>query len=132
MKVLLDTNVYTAFKRGRPTVLAHIRTARQVVFSTIVAGELLFGFRYGARFEHNWAELQAFLDSPRVSLLPVTLDTADRFGRISAQLRRRGRPIPTNDVWIAAHAMESGAELLSFDAHFEAIHGLAWTSLDAI
>jgi tRNA(fMet)-specific endonuclease VapC len=57
----------------------------------------------------------------------VTLETADRFGRIAAALRRRGTPIPTNDVWIAAHAFESGAELLSFDRHFEQIDGLAWT-----
>lgn len=132
MKVLLDTNVYTAFKRGDPTALARVRSARQVVFSIIVAGELLFGFRHGARFEQHHRELQAFLANPRVSLLPVTFDTADRFGRISAQLRRNGRPIPTNDVWIAAHAMESGADLLSFDAHFEAIDGLVWSPLDSV
>ena len=51
MKVLLDTNVYTAFKRGDPTALARVRSAQQVVFSAIVAGELLFGFRHGARFD---------------------------------------------------------------------------------
>jgi tRNA(fMet)-specific endonuclease VapC len=130
VRILLDTNVYTAFKRGDATALARVRGAREVVFSTIVAGELLFGFRHGARFERNHGELQAFLANPRVSLLPVTLDTADRFGRVAAQLRRTGRPVPTNDVWIAAHAMESGAELLSFDAHFSAIEGLAWTHLD--
>ena len=56
--------------------------------------------------------------------------TADRSGRISAQLRRNARPIPTNDVWIAAHAMESWADLLSFDAHFEAVDELVWTPLD--
>jgi len=132
VKVLLDTNVYTAFKRGDPTVLARVRSAQQVVFSAIVAGELLFGFRHGARFEHNHRELQTFLAHPRVSLLPVTLDTADRFGRISAQLRRNGRPIPTNDAWIAAHAMESGADLLSFDTHFEAVDGLVWTPLGSV
>lgn len=97
--------------------------------STIVAGELLFGFHHGTRFERNRAELEAFLDRSDVTLLPVTLATADRFGRISATLRRKGRPLPTNDVWIAAHTMESGAELLSFDDHFAAIDGLVWTRL---
>lgn len=131
MRILLDTNAYTAFKRGDATTLEHIRRAREVLVSTIVAGELMFGFRAGARFERNHGELRAFLAHPRVSLLPVTFDTADRFGRIAAHLRRTGRPIPTNDVWIAAHTMESGAELLSFDAHFAGVEGLVWTQLGA-
>jgi len=62
--------------------------------------------------------------------LTVTLVTADRFGRIAASLRRKGRPLPTNDIWIAAHAMESGADLLSFDRHFEHVEGLAWIHPD--
>jgi tRNA(fMet)-specific endonuclease VapC len=94
-----------------------------------VAGELLFGFRVGARLKKNMAELETFLQNPYVSLAPVTLTTADRFGRIAAALRAKGRPIPANDIWIAAHAMESGADLLSFDEHFSAIDGLAWTAL---
>ena len=47
--------------------------------------------------------------------------------RIAVNLRRKGRPIPTNDIWIAAHAMESGADLVSADRHFEEVDGLAWT-----
>ncbi len=96
---------------------------------TVVAGELLLGFRLGTRLKKNMAELDAFLENPYVSLVPVTLTTADRFARIAATLRAKGRPIPTNDIWIAAHAMETGAELLSFDAHFGAIDGLAWVAL---
>jgi len=72
-------------------------------------------------------ELDAFLANPYVEFLPVTLETADRFGRVAALLRKKGRPIPTNDIWIAAHAMESGAELLSSDDHFEHVDGLAWS-----
>jgi tRNA(fMet)-specific endonuclease VapC len=70
--------------------------------------------------------LEDFLASAYVSFLPVTLVTADRFGRIAASLRRKGRPIPSNDIWIAAHTMESGSELLSFDQHFKEVDGLAW------
>ena len=76
--------------------------------------------------EENAARLEAFLANPFVTPLPVTLDTADRFGRIAASLRRRGEPIPTNDIWIAAQSMETGADLLSSDAHFGAVEGLAW------
>jgi tRNA(fMet)-specific endonuclease VapC len=79
--------------------------------------------------ESHMKELEDFLDSPYVELLPVTLTTADRFGCIAASLRRKGSAIPINDVWIAAHAMESGAELLSSDRHFESIDGLVWSRL---
>lgn len=126
MKVLLDTNAYTALFRGHTGVAARVRHAEQVLVSAIVAGELLFGFRNGSRYEPNKAELEDFIASPYVEFLPVTLVTSDRFGRIAASLRRKGRPLPTNDIWIAAHAMESGAELLSFDRHFEQVDGIAW------
>lgn len=126
MKVLLDTNAYSRLGQGDPALAGLVREAGSILFSTVVAGELLAGFRRGTRHEENLAALRRFLASPRVSLLPVTWTTADRFGRILADLRRKGRPIPTNDVWIAAHAMESGAELVSFDPHFRQVDGLAW------
>lgn len=129
MSILLDTNVYVAFKRGAEEALSRIRGAERLLVSAIVAGELLFGFRHGNRFERNLREFEAFLGDPHVRFLEVGRTTADRFARIAAQLRRAGRPIPTNDVWIAAHAMESGAELLSYDDHFGAIDGLVWTRL---
>lgn len=129
MRILLDTNAYSALMRGHEEVADRVRRAERVVLSAVVAGELLLGFRLGARLKKSTAELEAFLDNPYVSLVPVTPTTADRFARIAAALRARGRSIPTNDIWIAAHAMETGAELLSFDAHFEAIDGLAWVAL---
>ena len=73
-------------------------------------------------------ELRRFLAEPRVSLVPVTWTTADRYSRVWIALRRKGKPIPTNDVWLAAHALETGAELISRDPHFEHVGGLAWTS----
>jgi len=129
MKILLDTNAYSALMRGHSDVVDRVRKAEQVLLSAVVAGELLFGFRLGTRLKKNVAELEGFLDNPYISLVPVTLATADRFGRIAAALRAKGRPIPTNDIWISAHAMETGAELLSFDQHFEAVDGLAWVAL---
>jgi predicted nucleic acid-binding protein len=129
MRILLDTSAYSAMMRGHKEVTDRVRRAQQVILSAVVAGELLLGFRLGARPEKNMAELDAFLDNPYVSFVPVTPTTADRFARIATALRAKGRPIPTNDVWIAAHAMETGAELLSFDAHFGAIDGLAWVAL---
>lgn len=126
MKLTLDANAYAALFRGDQSVAARVRQAEEVLLSGIVVGELLFGFRNGSRYEHNRRELHEFLASPYVSVLPVGLVTAERFGRIASRLRRRGRPLPTNDIWIAAHALESGADLLSFDRHFGEIEGLAW------
>jgi len=127
MKRLLDTNAYAALKRDHEGVTRLVRDSTELAFSVIVIGELLFGFRNGARFERNVLELDELLSNARVSVLQVTRTTADRFGRIAAGLRRAGTPIPSNDIWIAAHAFESGAELVSFDSHFDAVAGLAWT-----
>ena len=127
MRLLLDTNAYSDLARGVEAVGQWVREAEEVLFSSVVAGELLGGFRRGARFHDNLRDLRRFLATPRVGLVSVTLTTADRYGRIYADLRTRGTPIPTNDMWIAAQAMETGAELLSSDAHFEHVAGLAWT-----
>jgi len=94
--------------------------------SAVVAGELLFGFRNGSRYASNVKELENFLRNPYVSFLPVSWTTANRFSRVAMQLKQKGTPIPTNDIWIAAHAMETGADLISFDEHFNEVDGLAW------
>jgi len=131
MRVLLDTNAYSAFKRGHPDVVSLVRRSREVLLSTVVAGELLYGFRCGSRFERNVDELEQFAANAFVRILPVTMTTADRFARVAAALRAKGKPIPTNDMWIAAQTMESGAELLSFDEHYASVDGLAWRRLQA-
>jgi tRNA(fMet)-specific endonuclease VapC len=127
VRILLDTNAYSDLARGHSPLSGRVRQAEAVLLSAVVAGELLGGFRRGTRFHESLADLQRFLAQPRVHLLPVTWTTAERYSRIYAALRRQGKPIPTNDMWIAAHAMETGAELLSSDPHFQYVEGLAWT-----
>ena len=126
MRILLDSNAYSAFMRGSEEVRDLIRGAEAVLFSAVVVGEQLYGFRQGTRFEQNLAELRSFLERPYVSFVPVGPVTADRYSRVMTALRAKGRPIPTNDVWIAAHAMETGADLVSADGHFEHVDGIAW------
>ncbi|MDX2055150.1 MAG: type II toxin-antitoxin system VapC family toxin [Polyangiaceae bacterium] len=121
---LLDTNAYVALLKGDSKVASLVRVSEQLVLSMVVVGELLYGFRHGNRYEENASLLDDFLSEPRVSVLAVTRTTADRFGRIAAALRKAGTPIPTNDIWIAAHTFESGAELLTYDRHFERVPGL--------
>jgi predicted nucleic acid-binding protein len=86
-----------------------------------VLGELRAGFLKGTRLAANIAELAQFLASPRVLVAAVDEDTAERYAAIFDSLRRAGSPIPTNDVWIAASAMQHGSVLLTTDPHFRAI-----------
>ncbi|MDE0420016.1 MAG: type II toxin-antitoxin system VapC family toxin [Gammaproteobacteria bacterium] len=129
MKILLDSNAYSLFKRGHPHVAELIRSSREVLVPIVVVGELLYGFRYGSRLEDNARELRLFLGNSRVGVVATTMTTADRYARIASALRAKGRPIPTNDIWIAAHAMETGADLISSDRHFAAVDGLAWVPI---
>ena len=126
MRILLDSNAYSAFMRGNEEVRSLIQTAEEVLFSAIVVGKQLFGFRQGAYYERNLTELRSFLERPYVSFVPVGPVTADRYSRVMTALKAKGRPIPTNDVWIAAHAMETGADLVSADTHFEHVDGIVW------
>jgi tRNA(fMet)-specific endonuclease VapC len=118
VRILLDTNAYSAMRRGEAWAGSRVHTATEMILSTVVLGELLYGFRYGARYEDNVAKLEAFLALPAVSVMPVSKVTADHFGQVAAALRRKGRPIPSNDIWIAAHSIESNAELVSLNPHF--------------
>jgi len=122
--ILLDTNAYTAFMRGESRIVEVIAYAPKLFVSSTVLGELLGGFAAGTREAKNRAELAQFLNSPRVGIYPVTADTADSYALVYARLRRKGQPIPSNDLWIAASALEHGAALLSLDAHFDHIDGL--------
>ena len=129
MRVLLDSNACSRLMRGDEQTAAVIRDATGILMSAVVIDELLYGFRNGSRFDRNAADLRSFLDNPYVSFVPVGPISADRYSRIAAALRAKGNPIPTNDVWIAAHAMETGADLVSADWHFEAMDGIAWLRL---
>ncbi len=124
MRLLFDTNIYSAMIDGDSAVEKLVRSAEGLVMSAIVVGELLHGFRCGSRFRANLARLESFLDEPQVAFLAVTRATCDRFGVVMASLREKGKPIPSNDAWIAAHALESGVTLVSRDKHFGWVPGL--------
>jgi tRNA(fMet)-specific endonuclease VapC len=123
-RVLIDTNAYTAFKLNDPRITDLLRRAEKIALNPVVMAELLAGFRGGDREAHNRRALQEFLESPRVMLLSMGRDTAEHYAAAYSTLRRKGRPIPTNDLWIAASALEHGMGLLSEDRHFAEIDGL--------
>lgn len=121
-RILLDTSAYSAFKRGHREIQHRIREADQIQLNPIVLGELQAGFRNGSRLRDNLHELAEFLASPRVSIAPIDEETAERYAVIVDDLRRAGTPIPTNDIWIAASAMQYGSVLQTTDPHFHAVH----------
>lgn len=123
-KIVLDTNCYTAFLAGDPRVLDALATAEIVFLSVFVLGELFAGFKGGSREGENRDLLERFLKKPTVQVLHATAETAAVFGQLKAALKKAGTPLPINDVWIAAHAVETGATLVSYDNHFGKIIGL--------
>jgi len=127
MKLLLDTNAYVGFKRNITNLVEIIVGAEWILFSPVVLGELMFGFRNGTKFKENMKGLDEFLRHDVVEVAQIGKITSDRYSRIAAQLKRKGTPIPSNDIWIAAQTMEHGAELITSDRHFNKIDGLVHT-----
>jgi len=123
-RVLLDTNAYTRLLTGDQEVLKALANAECVYVPVVVIGELLAGFKGGAREQQNRKLLDEFLERETVLMLPVTIKTAEVFAELMHRLKKAGNPIPINDVWIAAQAVEAGAFLVTYDKHFSSIAGL--------
>jgi len=123
-RILLDTNAYSALMLGDGHIADELARHEAVLFSPVVLGELQDGFLNGTRVRENREILARFRAKPRTICVPITDATAEWYAEIKRILRKKGRPIPTNDIWIAASCMEHGAHLLSGDAHFSEIDGL--------
>ena len=128
MRACLDTNAYSMLMRGQADLQRTLEEAESVHVPTVVLGELFTGFCLGKRFTENCRDLDAFLDLPGVEVTLVTKDMAERYGYLVRDLRQQGTPIPTNDLWIAATALETGARLISYDDHFNNVPGLIVSS----
>jgi tRNA(fMet)-specific endonuclease VapC len=120
-RILLDTSAYSGILRGDPRLARAMQEADEIAINAIVLGELKAGFRRGRHRERNEQELAEFLASPRARVFALDEETADRYAVILDSLRSAGNPIPTNDVWIAATAMQHGLRILTTDQHFRKI-----------
>jgi tRNA(fMet)-specific endonuclease VapC len=123
-KVLIDTNVYTAFKANQERIVKAFTTLDYIGMDITVLAELLSGFKLGTREKENRRELERFLNVPRVHLLNHDNDTAEFYSEIFREMRRKRKPIPANDIWIAAAALQHGLGLFTLDRHFADISGL--------
>ena len=109
---------------GSEAVRTLLENAEEIIVPAAVVAEAYSGFSNGSRFARNVTVFESFLDRPLVRMQPADKRIAIRWGLVRTALRRKGRPIPVNDIWIAATAFETGSVLLSYDHHFDAIEGL--------
>ncbi|HET6231442.1 MAG TPA: type II toxin-antitoxin system VapC family toxin [Longimicrobiaceae bacterium] len=121
-KILLDTSVVVDLFSKVPSVERLLKSAEAVYLPSIVLGELLYGAESSRRIAEGLAQVEAFAEST----IPLACDheTARFYGKIKNGLRAKGRPIPENDIWIAALARQHGITLATRDAHFREIDGL--------
>jgi tRNA(fMet)-specific endonuclease VapC len=121
-EVLLDTNVVIALFAGEASVLKELDGTTGVSVPSVVLGELFYGAYNSAAAEENTDRVREF--AANVTVLVCDAVTAERYGRVKADLRALGQPIPENDVWIAALARQHDMTLVSRDAHFASVPGL--------
>jgi predicted nucleic acid-binding protein len=116
--IILDPSAYSDFLRGHPAIKLALQRADEIFLNPVVLGELLAGFLRGKDEKKNRAILQEFLSSPRVKVIEIDEETSERYAAITDYLRVKGTPIPTNDLWIAASAMQHGLKVLTTDKHY--------------
>ena len=124
MRLLLDTNAYSAIMAGESGARRLVSFAERVYLPMPVIGELLYGFRLGNQPEFNQRILHDFLGQSVVSLAGVDYEVCEEYARIGKGLRAAGKPIPTNDHWIAAIAVRNHLSLMTRDGHFENVASL--------
>ncbi len=121
-RLLLDTNVVIALFTGEPAAAERFESDDEVFLCVHVMGELRYGTLASSRVVENLARLERF--TTPIPVLRCDAETVVTYADIRFGLRKRGKPIPENDIWIAASARQHGLTLLSRDAHFRRIDGL--------
>jgi len=129
VRICIDTNIYSAFKNGDQNVIELLENADELLLPTVVLGELYAGFHIGSRQKKNLNELDQFLNLPGVYIVKIDKEIADRYGILIKILKEQGTPIPSNDVWIAAAALEKGSKIATYDTHFNNIPGIVKVDL---
>jgi predicted nucleic acid-binding protein len=118
-RIFLDTSAYSEFKKGNEEVIDLIRRADELYVNPVVIGELLSGFDGGKWRRQNREELDEFLRHDAVTTVDIDAETAERYSFVRQRLKKRGTPIPSNDMWIAASTMQTGSCLVTADSDFE-------------
>jgi tRNA(fMet)-specific endonuclease VapC len=126
-RFLLDTKIVIALFANEATITSNLTQASEVFIPSIVIGELCYGARKSGRVEANLARIDEFVDSS--TILVCDTETAQQYGEVKNNLRLKGRPLPENDIWIAALSLQYDLILVTRDAHFKEVENLqtvAW------
>jgi len=121
VRVALDTNRLTDLLRGDAALADRLAGCEEVWIPLIVLAEIMAGFYGGTRSHRNEALVRRFLDKSTVAILLPGRETAERYACLFVQLKRAGTPVPDNDLWIAALALEHDLTLITRDRHFACI-----------
>ena len=124
MKVCMDTSAYIEMRRGNRAVGDILSECEEIAVPAATVAELTEGFLADSHASAKSIELGRFLDLENVTFVPAGYAIAVRYAEIAYSLRRRGCPVPQNDIWIAATAFETGSRVLSYDRHFDRIDGI--------
>lgn len=122
-KFLLDTNIIAAWFNGEVKIADKIDKAKEVHIPIIAVGELYYGAAYSIQIEKNIKNIQSITN--RYNVLQIDVETTKLYGAIKAVLRKKGKPIPENDIWIAAIAQRNQLTLVTRDKHFKEIESLS-------
>ena len=121
-EIALDTSVAVRFLNGDTVITERVLALPEIVLPIVVVGELLFGAENSTRPLQNLPRYLEFISA--CVAIPLGRETATTYARTRLALKRKGRPIPMNDVWIAAHCMEHGWILVTDDSDFDYVDGL--------
>jgi tRNA(fMet)-specific endonuclease VapC len=121
-KYLLDTNIIIALFGAELEVKENLAQAEEVYLPSVAIGELFFGAHKSGQVKENLARIEEL--AAHSAVLGCDLETARHYGEIKHALQIQGRPLPENDIWIAAVAIQYGLSLVTRDIHFNDIGGL--------
>ena len=121
-KFLLDTNIIVAWLSGETNIAGKIDKAKEIHIPVIVLGELYYGALYSTQVEKNIQQIKNIIVI--YNILMIDEETTIAYGNIKAALRKKGKPIPENDIWIAALAMRYELVLITRDKHFKEIESI--------
>jgi tRNA(fMet)-specific endonuclease VapC len=121
-KLLLDTNIVIELFKGNQAVISMLEKQDKVYLPTATLGELYLGAYRSSNVPKKLQEIKSFLETCIVLYTDAT--TADKYAIIKTALLHKGKPIPENDIWIAATAMHYEIPLYTFDGHFEEVEGI--------
>lgn len=121
MRVALDTNRLTDLFQGDAELADRLGNCDEVWIPLVVLAEIKAGFYRGSQQQRNEILLRKLLAKPTVGVLLPGRETAEQYARLFVQLKRAGAPVPDNDLWIAALALEHDLMLITRDRHFQRV-----------